>query len=193
MNKFAGFISEDDSAEGNAFGRAMDKLARKAGCPIFIADHLGKDASRGARGTSTKEQNAYFVWDVGEKARTLDQSRELAITKMKNGPDGIGIRFHMEVAEDVEFLQEGENGSGVERGVANTLVVHWDGTEFLPLGETEGSNLTDNEVIALKHLARLSISSPAPIPAGHAVRPQVWWARLSWGGRRKSRERSGTT
>jgi hypothetical protein len=31
-NKFAGFTSEDDSAEVNVFGRAMDELARAAKC-----------------------------------------------------------------------------------------------------------------------------------------------------------------
>jgi hypothetical protein len=170
MNKFAGFMDEDDSAEGNAFGRAMDKLAFKAGCPVIIADHLGKNASMGARGTSTKEQNAYFIWDVGERPKVIGETRQFAVTKMKNGIDGVGIKFHMKPIEGVEFMQEGEVvPADLVQGRADTLVVEWEGTEFVPIAEIDDTDLTDNELIAMKHLARMCVSDPADIPDGRAV------------------------
>src|SRR5262249_40968424 len=65
-----------------------------------------------------------------------------------------------------------------ERGVTDTLVVRWEGNEFLPVGETEGNNLSDNEAIALKHLAKMCVSDPAPIPPGFGQLAGLKGARL---------------
>jgi hypothetical protein len=102
VNRFGGFDDENSSAEGNVFGKEMDALCEELGCTTLISDHLGKDPDKGTRGTTTKEQNAFFVLDAGETAKAIDETRVLKIVRIKEDASGVGLNFHMETVS-VEY------------------------------------------------------------------------------------------
>ena len=75
QNHFAGFTDEQSSAEGNVVCNALIAMAKEAGCPVLVADHLGKNAAAGGRGTSVKHQSPWFILDAGESAEELGEDR----------------------------------------------------------------------------------------------------------------------
>jgi hypothetical protein len=130
QNHFAGFTDEQSSAEGNVVCNALIAMAKDAGCPVLVADHLGKDASAGGRGTSVKHQSPWFILDAGESAQELGEDRTLIIRKMKDGEDGLGITFNMEKFEHTKVTQEIHNEDGTTRtemAEHETLVVVFEG------------------------------------------------------------------
>jgi hypothetical protein len=193
LNRFGGFVDEQSSAEGNVFGGAMEALAKDLGCLVMVADHNGKDSDRGLRGTSTKEQNAYFVWDLGDRATGLT-GRRLRVKKMKNGKSEIGIKFHMEHSS-VPYSFEAKSDEGTEIRLANadTLAVCFDG-EVCPMADmraddaADPTNLNDLDEVALTKLngAINEIGQPLPpeFPGAHGMRGihvDRWYERLAKG------------
>jgi nucleotide-binding universal stress UspA family protein len=169
QNHFAGFTDEQSSAEGNVVCNALIAMAKEAGCPVLVADHLGKNAAAGGRGTSVKHQSPWFILDAGESAEELGEERILIIRKMKDGEDGVGISFHME-RYDAVIDQQARNEDGtmrVERVEHSTLVVVFEG-EVRPVntiksGETNA--LTDKEMIVLNQINAMLNHEGQELPA----------------------------
>ena len=157
QNHFAGFTDEQSSAEGNVVCNALIAMAKDAGCPVLVADHLGKDPAAGGRGTSVKHQSPWFILDAGESAEELGEDRILIIRKMKDGEDGVGISFHMEkFTAEIDQQVRGEDGAArIERAAHDTLIVVFAG-EVKPVNTIKSgaeNRLTDKEMIVLNTIA----------------------------------------
>jgi AAA domain len=157
QNHFAGFTDEQSSAEGNVVCNALIAMAKDAGCPVLVADHLGKDPSAGGRGTSVKHQSPWFILDAGESAEELGEDRILIIRKMKDGEDGLGITFHMEkFSAEIDQQARCEDGAvRIERATHDTLVVVFEG-EVRPVNTIKSgaeNRLTDKEMIVLNQIS----------------------------------------
>jgi hypothetical protein len=86
QNRFAGFRDEQSAAEGNVVINGLLYLVKKVDCGVQVADHLGKDASAGLRGTSVKHDGPYYILNCGETAKSdLTDTRYLSVMKMKGG------------------------------------------------------------------------------------------------------------
>jgi hypothetical protein len=159
QNHFAGFTDEQSSAEGNVVCNALIAMAKDAGCPVLVADHLGKDPAAGGRGTSVKHQSPWFILDAGESAEELGEDRILIIRKMKDGEDGLGISFHMERfnAEIDQQVRDTDGTVKIERAAHDTLIVVFDG-EVKPVNTIKSSaenRLTDKEMIVLNTISQI--------------------------------------
>jgi hypothetical protein len=169
QNHFAGFTDEQSSAEGNVVCNALIVLAKEAGGPVLVADHLGKNAAAGGRGTSVKHQSPWFILDAGESAEELGEERLLIIRKMKDGDDGLGITFHME-RFDAVIDQQTRDESGtimrVEQVEHSTLVVVFEG-EVRPVNTIksgEANPLTDREMIVLNRISSMLNTEGRDLP-----------------------------
>jgi hypothetical protein len=169
QNHFAGFTDEQSSAEGNVVCNALIAMAKDAGCPVLVADHLGKDPAAGGRGTSVKHQSPWFILDAGESAEELGEDRVLIIRKMKDGEDGLGMTFHMEkFAAEIDQQVRGPDGiMRVERATHETLIVVFEG-EVKPVNTIKSgteNRLTDKEMIVLNTITSLINSEGQAMPA----------------------------
>jgi hypothetical protein len=156
QNHFAGFTDEQSSAEGNVVCNALIAMAKDAGCPVLVADHLGKDPAAGGRGTSVKHQSPWFILDAGESAEELGEDRLLIIRKMKDGEDGLGVSFHMEkFSAEIDQQSRGDDGTvRIERAAHDTLIVVFEG-EVRPVNTIKSdtaNRLTDKEMIVLNQI-----------------------------------------
>jgi hypothetical protein len=169
QNHFACFTDEQSSAEGNVVCNALIAMAKDAGCPVLVADHLGKDPTAGGRGTSVKHQSPWFILDAGESAEELGEDRILIIRKMKDGEDGLGITFHMEKFP-AEIDQQVRNDDGtvrIERATHDTLIVVFEG-EVRPVNTIKSGNenhLTDKEMIVLNQITSMLNTESRDLPA----------------------------
>jgi hypothetical protein len=159
QNHFAGFTDEQSSAEGNVVCNALIAMAKDAGCPVLVADHLGKDPAAGGRGTSVKHQSPWFILDAGESAEELGEDRVLIIRKMKDGEDGLGVSFHMErFSAEIDQQVRGPDGvTRVEKATHETLIVVFEG-EAKPVNTIKSgteNRLTDKEMIVLNTITTL--------------------------------------
>jgi hypothetical protein len=188
VNRFGGFDDENSAPEGNIFGKEMDALCEEFGCTALVSDHLGKVAEKGTRGTSTKEQNAFYVLDAGETAKAIDETRVLKIVRIKEDASGVGVNFHMESVE-VEYDYKAADGS-VARTKRTTLVPVWD-SEIKPLHQLvatggQGNELSPDEQLALTKLVEIinkkgvELPSQWEVPAGlRGVQVEEWFMWLS--------------
>jgi hypothetical protein len=190
VNRFGGFDDENSSSEGNVFGKEMDALCEEFKCTMLVSDHLGKVADKGTRGTSTKEQNAFYVLDAGETAKAIDETRLLKIVRIKEDASGLGINFHMEPVE-VEYDYRTADGA-LARTKRTTLVPHWD-SEIMPVHKLataggRGDELSAEDQLALTKLVEVinkkGVELPAECeaPAGmRGVQVEDWFQWLSRG------------
>ena len=162
QNRFAGFRDEQSSAEGNVVINGLLYLIKKANCGVLVADHLGKDASAGLRGTSVKHDGPYYILSCGETAgHNLNERRLLSVFKMKGGKVGVAAPFHMKefaVEAEQEIIDE-ETGEvvGTETKTHGTLVVRWEGgLVHVDRGQKEETNkLSEHQDVALAVLNEL--------------------------------------
>ena len=77
--------AEENSAKDNAivFG-SIDRIAREVGCFCTAISHVGKDPSKGVRGSSSQ----FAAVDVEVLHERLGDVGTAKITKLKDGPDG---------------------------------------------------------------------------------------------------------
>jgi hypothetical protein len=168
QNHFAGFTDEQSSAEGNVVCNALIAMAKDAGCPVLVADHLGKDPAAGGRGTSVKHQSPWFILDAGESAEELGEDRILIIRKMKDGEDGLGVSFHMEkfTAEIDQQVRAADDTVKIERAEHDTLIVVFEG-DVRPVNtiksDTE-NRLTDKEMIVLNTVSQMTNREGQELP-----------------------------
>jgi hypothetical protein len=170
QNRFAGFRDEQSSAEGNVVINGLLYLIKKVNCGVQVADHLGKDASAGLRGTSVKHDGPYYILNCGETAKSdLTETRYLSVMKMKGGRIGIAAPFHMQEI-DIEATQKvmNEDGEvvGTETGVHKTLTIRWHNklVNVDQVRREEKDELTEAQEIALSVLSQLIGQQGEPLP-----------------------------
>lgn len=86
-------INEDKAAESVLAHNAMERIAVTLDVAVIAAAHVGKDESRGTRGSASHEQNAHFVLTVPKKG-------QLFLKKQKEAGAGIMLgRFELPIVE----------------------------------------------------------------------------------------------
>ena len=174
VNRFGGFDDENSSAEGNAFGKEMDALCEELGCTALISDHLGKDPEKGTRGTTAKEQNAFYVLDAGETAKAIDETRILKIVRIKEDASGVGLNFHMEsVPVTYPFIKSDGSLGQDDR---TTLIPRWDDGGLKSVSDlvspgARRDDLTENEKLALNKLIGLINKKGEELPTSCGMPP----------------------
>ena len=180
QNRVAGFSNEQDSAEGQIVANAWIMLAKLAECTVIVADHYGKNAENGLKGTVAKETNALFI--LGTSPRDNDGDCYLEIRKMKNGQQGIAVDFTMEkyTVEAQQMVQGDDNVISFVEGQHDTLVVRWDdaphpareSAKGEPKAKTQGEHCMD-ELRKLLSDPVVRVASGDAV-GGYAVRTADW-------------------
>ena len=190
---FAGVNDNNDWAQWTDVCKALIDLAQRAGCPVLVVDHYGKDEDRGLIGSAAKEAAAHFVLGSGGE-RESRQNRELVVRKMKDGPAYVCVDFDLDTYDVTLSKKETrEDGTGViEQQTNTTLVIKW-GREVRPVDaasgrETSGDHLTELQRTSMIKLITLINGEGAEVPsvcgaaAGiRGVHVERWFERLSRG------------
>jgi hypothetical protein len=186
VNSVAGFKDEQSSAEAQIVYDGLMYLAGVAECVVCAADHYGKNADSGLRGSSVKETAAMFILGTSPKVKDLGARRHLEIRKMRNGLMGVAMDFFMD-EHPFTATQRVEDGDvetlvTVER---STLTIRWDGNlhpvngddEAKPKPKTQSEQCMDE----LRKLMADTITRVASgeAPGGYAVRSALWQAAVA--------------
>ncbi|HYU12574.1 MAG TPA: AAA family ATPase [Stellaceae bacterium] len=93
--------NENSPDDMGGFVYVLDKLREFLGCTIIVVHHLGKDASRGARGHSL----LYGAFDTEMTVEKRDDTSVITMTKQRDLPAAEEIGF---VLRSVELGRDGE-------------------------------------------------------------------------------------
>lgn len=94
LDTLARCMGEADESSARDMGRFVNRcstIERHFGCVVIVVHHVGKDASRGGRGSSALN-GAADVTMLVEKTETFSKVR---ITEMKDGREDQEWRFHL--------------------------------------------------------------------------------------------------
>lgn len=86
--------NENDAQDMTQFLKQVKTLAERLGCHVLLVHHPGKDATRGARGSSTLRAAVDTEIEIA-----IDNStgiRTATITKQREGPTGLSVAFELE-------------------------------------------------------------------------------------------------
>lgn len=86
---------ENSSADMSSFVANCGLLEAAFECAILVVHHLGKEASRGARGSSVLKAAA----DVEITVNGTEGERTATVTKSKDGEAGLSLKFELERVE----------------------------------------------------------------------------------------------
>jgi hypothetical protein len=161
----ADFDNEQDNAETNRAMLAFDGLGRELGCLFVVADHAGKDISKGARGGSAKGGKARFILTLPEKVANHAEHRTLTVKKQRNLPDGWGVELWFE-------LVEVESADGK---TATNLAACW-GAEGQ--GEDDQDEISDGVRLPRLQLAALGVLRELVTAVTPCRGEQVAWVSL---------------
>ena len=168
---FAGVNDNNDWAQWTLVCKALIELAQRAGCPVLVVDHYGKDEDRGLIGSAAKEAAAHFVLGSGGTAESR-KDRELVVRKMKDGPAYVCVDFDLDTHDvTVSKKEMQDDGTEVVKPQSyTTLVINW-GVEVRSVDasvgkEADGDHLTDLQRASVIKLATLINREGSEIPPG---------------------------
>lgn len=93
LNRAAPGMDENSSVDMGQAVAAAKAVQTAIGGMVLLVHHTGKDASKGMRGHSS----LHAALDAAIEVRRDGDSREWSIAKAKDGADGIGHQFKLEV------------------------------------------------------------------------------------------------
>lgn len=105
LARSAGWKDENDTAQGVAVMNTLAALSKATGAFVIAADHFGKDASAGTRGTSSKEDAADVVIALTKNG----DSYLLTLRKVRAAAGGREVPFTSRVVH----MGEDENGDPI--------------------------------------------------------------------------------
>jgi AAA domain len=110
--------ADNDTVTTNAVLGTMARLAARASCFVFGADHFGKQVETGTRGSSVKEGNADVVLALlaDRAVNGAISNCRLALRKRRSGPNGQEFPFKPQV------IDMGRDARGK---AVTTLVLDW--------------------------------------------------------------------
>lgn len=123
-------IEENNTREMSDAVAACDRIRRETGAAVLIIHHPGKDAKRGARGSSALRAAVDSEIEVQSKS----EGRGLWVTKQRNGRAQFGWQFKL---HEVEVWRDAETG----RGESACTVEHLVATGGPLFGRTRGQRL----------------------------------------------------
>jgi hypothetical protein len=94
LNRNMGGGDENDTQGMTGFIDCVEKIWRELGCVVVVVHHEGKDADRGARGSSALKGAAEFEWRV--KKDQGNPHGGIYIEKNRHGQDGMAYGFELE-------------------------------------------------------------------------------------------------
>ncbi|TKB58363.1 AAA family ATPase [Ferrimonas aestuarii] len=94
---FAG-ADENKASDMNLFIAKLDELRRRTGATVLVVHHSGKDADKGARGSSALRAAADFEYSV-KRLEEDDLAAELNCTKMKDDSDSANNAYQLKVKQ----------------------------------------------------------------------------------------------
>ena len=89
--------NENDAQDMTKFVRQVKSLGESLGCHVMLVHHPGKDASRGARGSSSLR--AAIETEIEIAAENSSGTRTAVITKQREGATGLKVTFDIEQIE----------------------------------------------------------------------------------------------
>lgn len=95
LNRNMGGGDENDTASMTAFVDCCEMVWRGLGCVVPVVHHEGKDAEKGARGSSVLKGAAEFEWRVFRDRGSMVGG--ISIEKNRHGPDGMVYGFGLDV------------------------------------------------------------------------------------------------
>jgi hypothetical protein len=154
---FAGVNDNNDWAQWTDVCKALIDLAQRAGCPVLVVDHYGKDEDRGLVGSAAKEAAAHFVLGSGGE-RESRENRELVVRKMKDGPAYVCVDFDLDTYDVTLSRKElQEDGTGIiEQQTHTTLVIKW-GREVRPVDATASREMGGDHLTELQRTAVIKL------------------------------------
>lgn len=162
--------NENAPDDMGAFITALDLLRSRLGCAVIAVHHLGKDASRGARGHSLLF-GAIDTELLVEKRGTVSVA---TVTKQRDGVAGIEIAFRLRSVE----LGRDQDGDPVTSCVI-------DAADYVP--PTKGDDLSPSLKAALDVLKTVVAQKGEPVPYRdlnvHGVKAEAWRSAMAANGR----------
>jgi hypothetical protein len=95
LNRAAPGMDENSSVDMGHAVNAAKLIQQAMGGLVLLVHHTGKDASKGMRGHSS----LHAALDAAIEVRREGDSREWCIAKAKDGADGLGHQFKLEVVD----------------------------------------------------------------------------------------------
>ena len=152
---------ENAPSDMGAFIHVMDKLRAYLGCAIIAVHHIGKDASRGARGHSS----LLCAVDTEIMIEKRDDVSVATVTKQRDLPSGAEIAFLLRPVE----LGRDQDGDAVTSCVVEAA-------EYVP--EKKSKEPTGQAKAALDVLNQTVAEKGATVPFGdlavRAVKVEEW-------------------
>jgi len=120
MAAAADMTDDQHNAAGTNQGifNTLHRLSRTFDCVMLVVDHLGKDATRGTRGSNAKEASADVVWRVTgtvSEEGTVSHTA-MTISKLRGGASGKRIPYTLKPVKLPAVNGKREEG----------VVVQWD-------------------------------------------------------------------
>jgi len=114
------FKDAKDSAQMQHVMDMLRWMSVESGALVVVVDHLGKDADRGLRDSSVKEQAADAIMSIlGERSATgVVTNTRLALAKLRGGRAGFEVPFNLIECK----LGEDRDGDPITE-----LIVKWEG------------------------------------------------------------------
>jgi hypothetical protein len=141
--------SESSDVDMPAYIRAAEVIRDAFGCVVIIVHHCGWNETR-PRGHSSLTGAV----DAQIAITREDDVVTATVEYMKDGPEDV------EETSTAQSIPVGHD----QRGKELTSLVLIPGGESVAGNKSKDHQLTGDEAIALKHLARLCVSAPMPIP-----------------------------
>jgi hypothetical protein len=141
------FKDAKDSAQVQVVMDLLRWMSRESGALVLVVDHLGKDADRGLRDSSVKEQAADAIMSIlGERSTSgaLSNTR-LALAKYRAGRAGVETPFD---------LIEVKLGADRDGDPITELIVKWDAAK--PVGKSAERSRVTKPMLDAMHEALLS-------------------------------------
>lgn len=170
LNRAAPGMDENSSVDMGHAVAAAKALQTSIGGMVLLVHHTGKDASKGMRGHSS----LHAALDTAIEVRREGDSREWSVAKAKDGADGGGHQFKLEVI-DCGLDSDGD---------AITSCVVKPGQSGLKV-----KPLTASQQIGMKAFTEAALHNNAPTPDDKRVRATL----EQWRDAYYSRSGAGTT
>lgn len=88
---------ENSTADMTGFVNSVDKIWRALGCVVPVVHHEGKDAAKGARGSSVLKGAAEFEWRIFRDQGSMRGG--VFVEKNRHGQDGMTFGFELKVVD----------------------------------------------------------------------------------------------
>jgi len=135
LARSAAGADENSASDAGIIYDTLGRLQRLTGTVVVI-HHTGKDATKGARGSSAWYDNVDAELTVTGSTKDFIS---VAVTKMKDDVEEEAVKFRTQVVD----LDEPQSGIGLERGRSSLVVIKATADDLAAVGSDEGAMTRD--------------------------------------------------